>query len=160
MLRKTLGTIIGGVLALALIGFVPQARADETNQLTKLTFNQPVRIPHNMLLPAGTYWFRVLDLNDSQTVQVLNANQTEVLATLETVATDRAGNTVVSPKIGDSQLTVARLPNQPPMLISWVYPGMVQGHEFTYSAQRENQLTESGHTMTVNVPNGETVPVG
>ena len=143
------------------MGFVPQARADARNQLTEFTFNEPVRLPQKMVLPAGTYWFRVPDAtNGGDTVQILNANQTQVLATLETIATGRAGNTTVSPTIGDVQLTMAKLPNQPPMLISWIYPGQLQRHEFTYSAQRENRLAESGHMMTLNIPNGRAVSVG
>lgn len=157
MLRKVLGTIIGGVVVLAIVGFAPQARADAANELTEFTFNQPVQVPHNRVLPAGSYWFRLLGANDYQTVEVLNAKQTHVLATLETIATDRRGNTVVSPTIGDTKLTLAKLPNQPLLLISWIYPDQLQGHEFTYSAQRENAIAESAHMITLNIPNGARV---
>lgn len=159
MLRKALGTIIGGVLALALMGFVPQARADAANQLTEFKFNQPVRLPQNIVLPAGTYWFKVPEFG-GDVVQVFNANRTQVLATMETITTDRAGNTTVSPTIGDMQLTMAKLHHQPPLLISWIYPGQLQGHEFVYSAKLENQLAESGHMLTMNIPNGGTVSAG
>jgi len=57
MNRKALGTIIGCVLALALVAFVPHARADERDQAPQLTFNEPVELPGNHVLPAGTYWF-------------------------------------------------------------------------------------------------------
>jgi len=163
MFRKTLGTIIGGVLALALMGFVPQARAEspEANQLTEFKFNQPVRLPHNMVLPAGTYWFRVPDAaNGGNTVQVYNANRTRLLAQLEAITTDRPGNSTISPTIGDVQLTMAKLPHQIPLLIGWIYPAQLQGHEFVYSPQRENQIAESGHMMTLNIAPGGTVSVG
>lgn len=161
MLRKALGTIIGGALALGLLGFVPQARAQEARQITEFTFSQTVRLPNNVLLPAGAYWFRVPDpMTASNVVQVLNAKQTRVLATLDTIPTDRRGNITLSPTVGDSQLTLATLPNQPPLLISWIYAGNIQGHEFLYSARRENQLAERGQIRTMNIPNGGRATVG
>ncbi len=45
MIRKALGLMIGGVLALAFMSFVPSARADLSDQSTQLTFNQPVQLP-------------------------------------------------------------------------------------------------------------------
>lgn len=161
MLRKALGTIIGGVLALAFVGFVPQARAQEWNQSTQFTFNQPVRLPQNKVLPAGTYWFQVPDaMSGGHTVRVYNADRTRVLATLQSIATNRPGNTTISPTIGDVRLTMAKVPHQPPMIIGWIYPGQLQGYEFTYSPQRENQIAESGKMLTLNIPIGGTVSVG
>lgn len=165
MLRRALGTIIGGVLALALLGFVPQARAEgqheAINQVTQFTFNQPVQLPHNKVLPAGTYWFTVPDAQSrGQTVQVLNSDRTRVLGTFETVATDRPDLYCQEAGCQDVQLTLARLPNQPPVLVSWIYPGESQGHKFVYSPQKENQLSETGKLMTVQIPVGGTVSIG
>lgn len=163
MIRKALGTILGGVLALALMGFVPQARAEgpAANQVTQFTFSQPVRLPHNMILPAGTYWFTVPDARyGGQTVQVLNSDRTRVLGSFEAIATDRPDAYCQQAGCQDSRLTLARLPNQPALVMSWVYPGQSQGHEFVYSPQRENQLAETGKLMTVQIPAGGTVSVG
>jgi len=161
MLRKALGTVIGGVMALALVGVAPQARAEERNQATRFTFNQPVRLPENEVLPAGSYWFRAPDaINGGRTVQVLNSNRTQVLGTFETDTMNRPGNTTISPTIGDVQLKMAQMPNQPAIVIGWIYPEQLQGHEFQYSARRENQIDESGHMLTLNIPNGGTVSGG
>jgi hypothetical protein len=165
MIRKALGTIIGGVLALALLSFVPQARAEgqheAIDQVTRFTFNQPVQLPHNKVLPAGTYWFTVPDAQSGgQTVQVLNADRTRVLGTFETIATDRPDLYCQEAGCEDARLTMARLPNQVPLLVSWTYPGESQGHEFVYSRQTENQLSETGKFMTVQIPIGGTVTVG
>jgi len=165
MLRKALGTIIGGVLALALLSFAPQARADgqhdAMNQLTQFTFNQPMQLPNNRVLPAGTYWFTVLDAQSGgQTVQVLNADRTRVMGTFETTATDRPDLYCQESGCGDVRLTLARLPDQAPLLISWTYPGESQGHEFVYSTEKENQLTETGKLITVQIPVGGTVSIG
>ena len=43
---------------LAVLVALPAARADQSNQATKVTFSQPVQIP-GRVLPAGTYWFEL-----------------------------------------------------------------------------------------------------
>ncbi len=159
MIRKALGTIIGGVLALALLSFVPQARAEgqheAIDQVTQFTFNQPVQLPHNKVLPAGTYWFTVPNAqNGGQTVQVLNSDRTRVIGTFETIATDRPDLYCQERGCEDVRL------NQVPLLVSWTYPGESQGHKFVYSRQKENQLSETGKLMTVQIPIGGTVTVG
>jgi hypothetical protein len=154
MIRKALGTILGGVLALAFIAFVPYARADETNQASQLTFNQPVELPGNHVLPAGTYWFELPDaINNGETVQIYNADQTQVLLTLEAIPAER-------PNITDNtQLTFGRVHNRPLMLMSWFYPGETLGHEFLYSPRQESQLSE-GRQITVMARSGSTVSAG
>jgi hypothetical protein len=154
MIRKALGTIIGGVLALAFIAFVPYARADERDQASQLTFNQPVELPENHVLPTGTYWFVVPDdINSGQTVEVFNADRTQLLATLQTITTERLNMT------DDTQLTFGRVPNRPIMLMSWFYPGQPLGHQFVYSPQQESQLSE-GSQITVMARSGSTVSAG
>lgn len=155
MIRKALGTVIGGVLALALVGFVPNAGADESNQATRLTFNQPVELPRNVVLPAGTYWFVApLNLKGAQIVQVFNADRTKVLDAVETVSQDRRDAT------NNTELTFGRISNgQPVMLMSWFYPGHTIGSQFLYSPKRESQLSE-GRQITVMARSGGVVSVG
>jgi hypothetical protein len=50
-----LSMIAGFIIAFALI-FELAAHADEDNELTWLTFSQPVQVP-GRILPAGTYEF-------------------------------------------------------------------------------------------------------
>jgi len=154
MIRKALGTILGGVLALAFIAFVPYARADEANEASQLTFNQPVELPGNHVLPAGTYWFGVPDpIQGGHTVQIFNADHTEILLTLETIPVQRTNIT------DDTQLTFGRVSNRPLMLTSWFYPGEPFGHEFLYSPQQESQLSE-GSQITVMARSGSAVSAG
>jgi hypothetical protein len=54
-----LSMIAGFIIAFALI-FELAAHADEDNELTKLTFSQPVQVP-GRILPAGTYEFVLAD---------------------------------------------------------------------------------------------------
>ena len=154
MIRKALGTIIGGVLALVFVAFVPHARADAANQASQLTFNQPVELPDNHVLPAGTYWFLAPDtINSGQTIEVFNADRTQLLATVETIPTQRLNAT------DDTQLTFGRVFNRPLILMSWFYPGEVVGHQFIYSPQQESQLSE-GSRITVTAASGSAVSVG
>lgn len=154
MIRKALGTILGGVLALAFIAFVPNARADERNQASQLTFNQPLELPGNHVLPAGTYWFEVPDaINEGETVQIFNADRTQVLLTLEAIPVQRANIT------DNTQLTFGRVYNRPLMLMSWFYPDETVGHEFLYSPQQESQLSE-GRQITVMARSGSPVSAG
>jgi hypothetical protein len=155
MIRKALGTVIGGVLALALVAFVPNAKADASNKATRLTFNQPVELPDNVVLPAGTYWFLApLTLNEGQIVQVFNADRTQLLDTIQTISTDRPNAT------SNTQLTFGKISNkQPVMLMSWYYPGDTIGHEFLYSPKRESQLSE-GRQITVMARSGSAVSAG
>lgn len=154
MFRKALGTIIGGVLALALIAFVPYARADESNHASQLTFSAPIELPGNHVLPAGTYWFMApFDVNGGQTVQIFNADRTQLILALEVIPAERMNVT------DDTQLTFGRVSNRPLMLTSWFYPGETSGHEFVYSPQQESQLSE-GNQITVMARNGSTVAAG
>src|ERR1700757_1654354 len=60
--------------------------ADEHNQATKLTFNEPVEIQGHVL-EAGTYWFTLMDSqSDRNIVQIWNEDRSQLLATVFTVA--------------------------------------------------------------------------
>lgn len=145
MIRKALGLMIGGVLALACVLFVPSARADLGDQATQFTFNQPVQLPGNTVLPAGTYWFMMPNYtNGQQMMQVFNADRTQCLATVETFDSIRP-NVTDNPAITFSKLSA----NQPLLLVSWFYPGESTGHELEYSPRQENRLSE-GNLITIN----------
>ena len=134
----------------------PNTRADMSNQATKFTFNQPVEVPGNTVLPAGTYWFEVVNGVGitPDYVQILNADQTGVLATLHTIPTKRTN------ALGHVEVTYAEPSgNQPVALINWFYPGRVTGHEFVYSPAKEATLSESEH-ITAMVRNGQLVQAG
>jgi Protein of unknown function (DUF2911) len=126
--------ILGLIIA---FGFIYElaAHADESNQATTVTFNQPVQIP-GQLLPAGTYVFRLAN-NDSShnVVQIFNSDRTHVLATLDTIATDRQEPT------GHTVITLAEQgAGKPDVLLKWFYPGNLTGNEFRYSDQTEREL--------------------
>jgi hypothetical protein len=138
---KFAGTFLGAFLALILL--TPAARASENNQMTQLTFNQPVRIP-GAVLPAGTYWFAVPDrIEEHDTVIVYNADRSDVLAVMETRPTTRPTAT------DDTELTLAQQSKgTPDALVSWFYPDRTTGHDFIYPNQMQQGIDEE-QTITV-----------
>ena|ERR1700730_15374379 len=113
------------------------ARADETDQSTKLTFSQPIEIP-GQILPAGTYLFKLADPNDLNVVRIFNSRGTRLYATLQTVTAERAEPT------GKAVVVLADQPEgRPETLVKWFYPGNTSGHELVYSKQEEQQLAQA-----------------
>lgn len=149
-MRRALGTIFGVVVAAALLTFAPGARADEANQATQFTFNEPFQIPGNRILPAGTYWFKLPSGTFApNVVEVLGPNDIHVIATFMTVP-------MMRPEPTDQGELVFGEPSrtQPPVLTGWFYSDRLTGHQFLYSPRRESQLSESGqlHVLAHNVP--------
>jgi hypothetical protein len=134
---------IRGLLALffgvylALLAIAPSAHADAWNQMTKLTFSQPVQIPGHKVLPAGSYWFVLANSPaDRNIVLVYSGNwrhEFAILLTQPTIRPHTTANTVVK--------FVERPHNQPEALLNWYYPGRLTGHEFLYSPRRERAFS-------------------
>ena len=134
-------TIMGLLLAFAIM--LPVAQADEANQATKLTFNQPVQIP-GRVLPAGTYWFVLpADLTQHYLVRIFGSDRTTLYATLLTIDAERLQPT------GRTAVTLAqRGPAEPQAIVSWFYPGNTIGHEFLYPKQVQKELaTDKQNTI-------------
>ncbi|MGA9967807.1 MAG: hypothetical protein WBQ10_21600 [Terriglobales bacterium] len=119
--------------------FLPAARADDWDQMTKFTFNQPVEIPGGVL-PAGTYWF-VLQNNhsDRNIVLVFSTDWSKLDAILMTVPIERRQST------NDTQIEFAERPyEKPEALLKWYYPDRLTGHEFLYSLRNEREFAHDG----------------
>jgi len=80
--RKVI-SILGLLFAFAII--LPVAHADQFDQASKLTFNQPVQIP-GRVLPAGTYWFVVANtsVGNRNIIHIFNSDRSTLYATLLT----------------------------------------------------------------------------
>jgi hypothetical protein len=126
-----IGFAIASVLFLEVV-----AHADEADQSIKITFNQAIEIP-GQILPAGTYLFKLADPNNLDLVRILNSEGTRLYATLQTVPTERSKPT------GDTVVVLAEQPDgRPETLVKWFYPGNTSGHELVYSKQEEQQLAQ------------------
>lgn len=127
-------------LLLAFVIILPSARADENDQATKLTFNQPVQIP-GRVLSTGTYWFMLANTQFSRKiVRIYNSDRSTLVATFLTI--DTQSSTIP----GQTAVTFAeREPRQPQTLVSWFYPGESTGHQFIYSNKEEQELAQVKH---------------
>ena len=137
--RKIIAVVFA--FALALWVAAPAARASERDQASQMTFSQAVQIPGNTVLPAGTYWFVLMDTAANRNVvQVFDVNW-------EPITTVIANSTEVSQPSDKTVLTFAqRSSDQPLLLLKWYYPGNSIGHEFVYSGALAEQTVR---TVTV-----------
>ena len=144
-----LKTATASVFCLALMGavFSPAAKADEWNRKTKITFSGPVEIPGVHLkgwgvLPAGTYVFKIVDsLSDRHIVQIFNADETQVYATILAIPNYRLRAT------DKTVITFRERPaGQPEALRAWFYPGRNWGEEFVYPKAKAMELAKVTNT--------------
>jgi hypothetical protein len=72
-IKKAIGRALSVAFALAIL--TPAARASVRDQATRITFNQPVRVP-GKILPAGTYWFVLSNVGaaDRDTVSIYSSD--------------------------------------------------------------------------------------
>ena len=126
-------------LALASLVVFSDAHASEVDQATKLTFSQSVQIP-GQVLPAGTYWFVVLTPN---AVRIFNSDQSKVVATLLTNPAE-----VLKPADKTTVTFADRGSMQPAAIVTWFYPGRLEGHQFMYSNQERKEIAQATlHTV-------------
>src|ERR1043165_7500784 len=105
----------------------PNARADEWNKKTILTFSGPVQIP-GATLAAGTYVFKLADLNGNRhVVQVFDQTGKKVYGTILAIPDGR-----LEPTSKPIVLFAERPANTPQAIKSWFYPGDRIGNEFVY----------------------------
>jgi hypothetical protein len=123
-------------LALASVIMSPGARASEQDQATKLTFNKSVQIPGHVL-PAGTYWFVLANVNARNIVQVFNSDRSTLYATILTIDADRPETT------DKTAITFAERGMQPETIVFWFYPGSSYSHQFLYSQPEEQELAQA-----------------
>lgn len=138
---KTTAKVLGifSALALALSMALPAAHASDFNQMTKITFSEPVRIPGNQVLPAGTYWRQTPEEGNTgllqNVVQIYNADHSQLLVSVITRPTSKSNAT------GKTELVLAEASKGPSIFVDWFYPGTLTGHQFIYSAKREQRIS-------------------
>jgi len=129
---------------LAFLIVLPAARADQADQATKVTFNQAVQIP-GQVLPAGTYWFVLPESNtENYQVRIFGSDRTTLLATVFTINSQRARTT------DHTAFTFAELGSaQPQAIVTWFYPGTATGHAFLYPKQMREEVAKNKHDIVV-----------
>src|SRR3954463_8796992 len=102
-------------IVLSCVLAVPRAHAQSLEAI-KIHFDKPVEVP-GQTLPAGTYMFVVPESAENE-VQIFNASRTQLLATLQTIPTERAEMTSeIQVKFNEHAGSSA------PALLSWFAPG-------------------------------------
>jgi hypothetical protein len=141
-LLKGLGIAL--CLAILCLLVVSNARADDWNRKTVITFSNPVEVPGvgQHTLPAGTYVFKILDSqSDRHIVQIFNKDETQVLTTILAIPNYRLTTT------DKTVITFRERPTgQPEALRAWFYPGHKWGEEFVYAKSRAIELAKETHT--------------
>jgi len=136
---------LGAVLFLGLVALTlsPAVKADEHDKATTVTFDGPVEIPGGVVLPAGTYLFKLMDSqSDRHIVQVFNKEGTHIYATILAINNYRLhvkDRTVMT--FGE------RAVGMPEAIRAWFYPGDNYGQEFVYPKERAMVLAK-----VVNMP--------
>jgi hypothetical protein len=151
-LTSVLGVVFAALLMLVLAA--PNVRADQWNQLTYVHFGAPVEVPgyHGpMVLPAGTYTFKLLDsMADRNIVQIFNKSQSHLFTTVLAIPDlhlHPSGKTVIE---------FHEMPTgNPPALKAWFYPGMQYGQEFVYPKSRAVELAKATHEPVLSMPDEE-----
>ena len=135
-------------LALFCILALPKTMmADEWDRATKLTFNEPVEVP-GQVLPAGTYWFKVADDDsDRNIVQIWNVERTHLLTMILAIP-DYGQNTPEQTVINFEE----RPSGQPEAIRSWFYPGNSVGEEFVYPKTRAKRLAKQAGRPVLSMP--------
>lgn len=129
----------------------PKAKADEFNKLTIFTFSGPFEIPGYkgpMVLPAGTYVFKLLDvIGNRDIVQVFNKDQTHLYSTILAITDYRMKPT------DKSVITFEeRAAGSPEAVKAWFYPGSLSGEEFVYPKARAVELAKRTNQPVLSMP--------
>jgi len=136
-MRKLAGVFIA-LFMFGGLALVPPARASEWDQMTRFTFRQPVEVP-GKILPAGSYWFQLLDsTSNRRTVLIYNGDQSQLSTIVLAAPAWRYLPT------GRTELTFAERPHdRPEAILTWYYPGQRSGLEFVYPSQEQKHLEAS-----------------
>ncbi|HEX3702622.1 MAG TPA: hypothetical protein VHU82_04775 [Vicinamibacterales bacterium] len=119
---------------------VPNAHADERNKKTFLTFSGAVQVP-GTTLPAGTYMFKLADLETNRhVVQIFNKDGSKLIATFLTVPDyrlDAPKNNVV--------MFEERPRGMAQAVKAWWYVGDPTGDEFVYPKSQAFKIAKATH---------------
>lgn len=132
--------VVAAILFLGLVSlaFSPSVKADQWDKETIVTFDQPVEIPGGVVLPAGTYVFKLMESpSDRHIVQVFDKNGTHLYATILAIPSYRlrvSGKTVMT--FGE------RGAGLPEAIRAWFYPGDNFGQEFVYPKKKAVELAK------------------
>src|SRR6266404_9559437 len=134
------------VAALLGASLAPSLHADQWNKKTVLTVNETIQLPHAVLQP-GTYVFKLADsLSDRHIVQIFNADESQIIATILAIPNYRLKPT------GKSVFGFWETPaGNPRAMRAWFYPGDNFGQEFAYPKMKSIEIAKRTNTPVPTV---------
>lgn len=141
--------ILTTLVCVGMLGvMLPQAKADEWNQKTTITFSGPVEIP-GQVLNAGTYVFKLAgSMSDRNIVEVFNKNENHLYGIFLAIPDYRLKPT------GKPIITFEeRAAGTPEAVKAWFYPGDNYGHEFVYPKAKAVELAKANKQPVASMPN-------
>jgi hypothetical protein len=131
--KKPIRILVLGLFAAILLNVVA-ARADEWDKATLVTIDKPISIP-GMVLPPGSYLFKLANATDRNIVRVFTSDRRRLLTTIFAIPDRRVQRTE------ESVFTFWETPNgRPVALRSWFYPSDYRGFQFRYPERQANSI--------------------
>ena len=126
----------------------PTTKAQNGDMKTVVTFSEPIEIPGGVILPAGTYFFKLLNQDSGRwVVQIFDEHQTHTFATLITIQDFR-----YHPTEKVVMTFAEREAGAPPAIKEWFFPGEKFGREFVYGKRRAIELAKLTNEPVLAVP--------
>jgi len=140
--------------SISLLFLPPAASAGQWDLWTKVTFHQPVEIPHIVLGP-GTYVMKLLDpgKGDGNVVQISNEKETKVYATILAIPAYREKTTDKTAFIFEE-----RVADSPQAIKKWFYPGRNWGEEFVYPKAQQLAAAPAPPALQPRTPEAPAKP--
>jgi len=134
------------VAALLGLSLTPSLNADQWNKKTVLTVKETIQLPNTVLQP-GTYVFKLADsLSDRHIVQIFNADETHIIATILAIPNYRLRPT------GKSVFGFWETPaGNPRAMRAWFYPGDNFGQEFAYPKMKSIEIAKITRTAVPTI---------
>jgi hypothetical protein len=125
-----------------------KAQGQNGDKKTTVTFTEAIEIPGGVILPAGTYFFKLLNADTGRyIVQISNEHETHMFATLITIPNFRYHPT------DQVVMTFAeRQAGAPPAIRTWFFPGEKFGREFVYPKARALELAQLTNETVLAMP--------
>lgn len=140
--------LVAFCMILVVSAAAPVTKAQNGDMKTVIKFSEPIEIPGGTILPAGTYFFKLLNSDSGRwVVQIFDENQTKTFATLITVQDFRYQPT------NEVVMTFAERPaGSPPAIKEWFFVGEQFGREFVYPKPRAIELAKQSNEPVLAMP--------
>jgi hypothetical protein len=143
--------LLMGCFAWLCVCLTPKAKADDWDQKTILTFDEPVRLP-GIVLPAGEYVFRLAGLAvDRNVVQIYSRDEKKFYANIQAIPDYRGKSTNDALIVYEEKAS-----GEPRAIKEWFFPDRRFGHEFVYSKAEALQPAKAEEPMSSIKPAGST----